>query len=73
MDFITNLPITADGLDSILTIVDRFSKFVILIPCRISISAYEVAQLVFSEVICKYGTPEKIISDRDVRFQSLFW
>ena len=68
MDFITNLPVTADGLDSILTIVDRFYKLLILIPCRISISAVEVAQLVFNEVICKYGTPENIISDRDVRF-----
>ena len=73
MDYITNLPISANGCDSILTMVDRFSKFVILLPCKISINAADVAKLIFDNVICKYGVLKKIISHRDVRFQSLFW
>ena len=72
MDFITNLPVTTDGHDSILTIVDKFSKFIILLSCTITINAAEVAKLVFNYVICNYGAPKKIISDRDVRFQSMF-
>ena len=73
MDFITNLPKTKKGEDSILTIVDRFSKFVILLPCSLTVIAADVAKMIFDNIIYRYGTPEKIISDRDIRFQSLYW
>ena len=68
MDFITHLPKTKNGFDSILTIVDRFSKFVILVPCTIQVNAAEVAKLFFDKVVCNFGMPSKIISDRDPRF-----
>ena len=73
MDFITNLPLTSNGNDCILVIVDTFTKYVVIIPCKTTISAYEVAQLFFDNIICQFGVPDKIISDRDVRFTSLFW
>ena len=72
LDFITNLPIS-NGHDSILTIVDHFSKYLILIPCKIYINAAEVAKLFFDKVVCAFSMPAKIISDRDPQFQSLFW
>ena len=68
MDFVTNLPKSKNGDDCILTVVDRFSKFVILLPCKLMVTAADVAKLVFDNVICKYGCPKKIISDRDIRF-----
>jgi hypothetical protein len=68
LDFVTNLPVTARGHDTILTIVDRFSKYVILLPCNLSLDAVDTAKLFFDNVVCKFGVPEKIISDRDVRF-----
>ena len=68
MDFITNLPTTKNGNDTILTIVDRFSKYVVLVPCKISVNAADVAKIFFDNVVCRFGMPQKIISDRDVRF-----
>jgi hypothetical protein len=32
-----------------------------------------VAQLFLDRWVSKFGMPEKIISDRDPRFTSLFW
>lgn len=54
-------------------IVDTFTKYVNIIPCKTNIDAVEVAQIVFDNIICQFGLPDKIISDRDVRFTSLFW
>ena len=73
LDFVTGLPPTARGHDAVLTVVDRFSKFVILIPCTTQITADETARLFFEHVVCQHGMPSKLISDRDVRFTSLFW
>lgn len=73
MDFIVNLPVSTRGYDCIFTIVDRFSRMVRFVPCKTSIDATEVASLFFEHWVCRFGMPSKIISDRDVRFQSKFW
>jgi hypothetical protein len=73
MDFITGLPMSDKGNDCILVIVDTFTKYVTIIPCKTSINAVEVAQLMFDNIICMFGIPDRIVSDRDVRFTSLFW
>ena len=73
LDFVTALPRTQRGFDAVLTVVCRFSKLVTLIPCTTEIDAHETARLFFEHVVCKYGVPKKLISDRDVRFTSLFW
>ena len=69
----TALPRTARGHDAVLTVVDRFSKLVTLIPCTREVDAHETARLFFEHVVCHYGMPTKLISDRDVRFTSIFW
>ena len=68
MDFITNLPRTKNGNYTILAIVDRFSKYIVLVPCKHSVNAADVAKIFFDNVVCRFGMPQKIISDRDVRF-----
>jgi hypothetical protein len=68
MDFVVNLPVSERGFDCIFTIVDRFSRLVRFIPCKTAISAVEVASLFFEHWVCRFGMPDKIISDRDVRF-----
>ena len=73
MDFVGPLPETAAGHDWLLVVVDKFSKMVHLIPCNIKVTAVEVAQLVYDNVIRLHGFPESIISDRDTRFTSNFW
>ena len=73
MDFVVNLPTSSRGYDGIFTIVDRFSRYVRFVPMMTNSSAADVAKLFFEHWLCRFGTPSKIISDRDVRFQSAFW
>jgi len=49
MDFITDLP-TSKGYDSILTVMDRHSKAIILSPCNKNITAVETSQLLLDNV-----------------------
>ena len=49
MDFITDLP-TSKGYDSILIVVDRHSKAIILSPCNKNIIAVETSQLLLDNI-----------------------
>jgi len=73
VDFITQLPITASKYDAIMVVVDKFSKYVVLIPCTTKLNAEHCARLMHDNIFCSYGWPEKIISDRDKLFTSKFW
>ena len=72
MDLITHLP-TSEGFDSVFTIVDRFSKYVTFIPCKVTCTAPDLARMFYDHIVCKFGMPKKIVSDRDSRFLSKFW
>ncbi len=67
MDFITDLP-TSLGYDSILTVVDRHSKAVILSPCHKTITAEQTSQLLIDNVWKCTGFPLTIISNRGPQF-----
>lgn len=45
----------------------------LFIPCHTTINKKETVQLVFKHVICEYGIPRQIISDRDIRWRGDFW
>ena len=64
---------TDRGYDAIFVIVDKFSKLVCLVPCVTTIDAVTCARLIFEYWVFKYGMPNKIISDRDPKFTSIFW
>ena len=72
MDFITALP-ESDGFDSILTVVDRFSKMAHFIPTKKTVTAPETATLFVQNIYRMHGMPLSIVSDRDPKFTSDFW
>ena len=73
MDFITDLPCTANGKDAILVFVDRLTRMVLFAPCTKDINAMETARLLRNNVFCNHGLPSSIVSDRDPRFTSNVW
>nr|GEY37730.1 putative reverse transcriptase domain-containing protein [Tanacetum cinerariifolium] len=72
MDFITKLPRTQSGYDSIWVIVDRLTKSAHFIPVNEKFKTKKLARLYLKEIVCKHGVPVSIISDRDPIFASRF-
>ena len=72
MDFISQLPIS-NGYDSILVIVDRFSKMAIFIRSLSTATSLDLATTFIEHVFSKHGLPDDIISDRGSLFISSFW
>ncbi|KAJ9547511.1 hypothetical protein OSB04_020054 [Centaurea solstitialis] len=73
MDFVTKLPKTKKGHDSIWVIVDRLTKSAHFLPIRETYGIDRLAQLYVDEIVMRHGVPISIISDRDSRFTSRFW
>lgn len=72
-DFLTELPMTERGKDSICVIVDKLSKRAIFIPLTKTAKAIDIAQIFQDHLFSKHGVPEVIVSDRDPKFTSHFW
>lgn len=74
MDFIVNLPKSGNSkFDCILTVVDLFTKYCILIPMHSNYTASSVAGDFVQHVIRRGFLPKKIVSDNDKVFISKFW
>src|SRR5262249_26795107 len=65
MDFITHLPKTSNGFDSIIVFVDRLTKMVHLAPSHSTDNAKDIVDIFISKVVASHGLPKQIISDRD--------
>ncbi|GJU14873.1 putative reverse transcriptase domain-containing protein [Tanacetum coccineum] len=73
MDFVTKLPRTSSGHDTIWVIVDRLTKSAHFLPMCEDYKTDMLARLYLNEIVARHGVPISIISDRDSRFTSRFW
>ncbi|GJU22082.1 putative reverse transcriptase domain-containing protein [Tanacetum coccineum] len=73
MDFVTKLPRTQSGNDTIWVIVDQLTKSAYFLPMRETDPMDKLARLYLKEVVTRHGIPVLIICDRDPRFTSNFW
>jgi len=70
VDFIVKLPVS-NGYNTILTVTNHnCTKAVILLLCRKDTGSLDIAKLYLEQAFPYVGIPEKIISDRDMRFTS---
>jgi len=72
IDVVGALPISR-RCDSLATVTEKFTKAVILIPCKKTPTAEEFAKLFFKRVYPMWGVPQRMIIGRDRRFVSSFW
>ena len=77
MDFVTGLPIStdwkSDSYDSILVIVDCFTKMIYYEPVKVTINIPRLAEIIINVVMQYHGLPDSIISDCGAIFTSKFW
>ncbi|GJS32893.1 putative reverse transcriptase domain-containing protein [Tanacetum coccineum] len=72
MDFITKLPKSSHGFDTIWVIVDRLTKFAHFLPIRENDPLDKLSRLYLNRIVARHGIPVSIIYDRDGRFTSNF-
>ncbi|GJR25805.1 putative reverse transcriptase domain-containing protein [Tanacetum coccineum] len=73
MDFITKLPKTAAGFDSIWVIVDRLTKSAYFLPMKETDSIEKLMRMYMKEIVARHSISVSIISDRDSHFTSRVW
>ncbi|GBG90553.1 hypothetical protein CBR_g50896 [Chara braunii] len=73
MDITGPFPKHKTGVDGILTMVDRLTKFAMFLPCRYHAKAPELAEVLYAGWIRTKGYPKEIVCVRDARFMSDFW
>src|SRR3954471_11182227 len=73
MDFITGLPTSSRGNDSIWVIVDRLYKVSHFLPIKTTYHSSKLAELYIARIVSLHGVSKNIVSDRGTQFTSRFW
>nr|GEX78080.1 putative reverse transcriptase domain-containing protein [Tanacetum cinerariifolium] len=66
MDFVTKLPKSSQGYDTIWVTVDRLTKSAIFTPIKETEHIDKLTRIYLKEVVTRHGIPVSIISDRDL-------
>ena len=72
MDIIEGLPLSK-GVDTVLVVIDRLTKFGRYIALRHPYTTLKVAAKFVKEVVGLHGFSTSIVSNRDKVFMSIFW
>jgi hypothetical protein len=72
LDFIEGLPMS-HNFNSILVVVDKFSKYAHFIPLKHPFTAFQVVMAYVDNVFKLHGFPEALVSDRDRIVTSQVW
>jgi hypothetical protein len=73
IDFITSLPKTSRGFDSIWVIVDQLTKSAHFVPVKTNYRASRYAEIYVVQIMSLHGIPKTIVTDRGTQFVSQFW
>nr|GEV04067.1 reverse transcriptase domain-containing protein [Tanacetum cinerariifolium] len=73
MDFITKLPKSSQGFNTIWVIMDRLTKSAHFLSIRENDLLDKLARLYLNRIVARHGISASIICDRDGRFTSNFW
>lgn len=76
VDFVGPLPESTTrygNFDMLMVVIDSLTHMVHLIPTKQTYKAKDVAEVIFEHVYKLHGIPERIVSDRDSLFTSIFW
>ena len=68
IDFVTRLPRTLGGNNTIWVIVDRLTTSTHFLPMKVNFSMDHLASLYVREIVRMHGVPISIVSYRDPRF-----
>jgi hypothetical protein len=66
MDFITGLPHTSKGYDSIWVIMDSLTKVAHFIPVKTTYKGSQLVELYIARIMSLHGVPKKIILDNRI-------
>ena len=73
MDFVSGLSRTPTNCDVIWVMLDRLTKSSHFIPMRMDYPMEKLAQLYVERIVSLHGIPASIVSDKYLRFTSMFW
>ena len=69
LDIVGPLPITSNDHRYVLTMIDRFTRYVEVVPLQ-TITAEAVADAYIDRWLCRYGPPREVLSDNGSQFTS---
>ena len=72
LDFMGPFP-KSNNFDYLLVVIDRLTSQVHLVPTTTTVTARYIEWLILKEVVRLHRIPESIVSDRDIKFTSIFW